>query len=359
MTLDLSSLLSSHRRVAILLHGGLQSRSGKTGLSLLRYSQANIVAVIDENHAGQSLAALTGIERAVPIVGDMTAALSYEPEVLAIGIAPSGGELPESWINELQQALKAELSIVNGLHTPLGTHPQLQPLLQPGQIIWDIRQEPDRLKVGRARARQLKALRVLTVGTDMSIGKMSASLELHHLSQKRGLKSCFIGTGQTGIAIAGTGVPLDAVRVDFAAGAIEQQVLTYGSEADIVHIEGQGSLLHPSSTATLPLIRGSQPTHLILVHRWGQTHIHSVPEVKIPPLPEVIELYDRIASVAGATAPVRVSAIALNTYGLSAEEADRAIAKTQKLTRLPCTDPIRYSADVLLDAILNSNSTAG
>ncbi|MDJ1185093.1 DUF1611 domain-containing protein [Roseofilum casamattae] len=359
MTLNLSSLLASDRRVAILLHGGLQNRSGKTGLSLLRYSQANIVAVIDENHASESLEALTGINRAVPIVGDLTAALACEPEVLAIGIAPSGGELPETWIDELQQALNAGLSIVNGLHTPLATHPQLQPLLKPGRVIWDIRQEPDNLKVGRARARQLKALRVLAVGTDMSIGKMSASLELHYLSQKRGLKSCFIGTGQTGIAIAGAGVPLDAVRVDFAAGAIEQQVLTYGSEADIVHIEGQGSLLHPSSTATLPLIRGSQPTHLILVHRWGQTHIHSVPDVEIPPLPEVIELYNRIASVAGATAPTKVMAIALNTYGLSAEDADLAIADTQELTGLPCTDPIRYNADPLLDAVLNPNSTAG
>jgi uncharacterized NAD-dependent epimerase/dehydratase family protein len=350
MTVDFSHLLTRNRRVAILLHGGLQGGTGKTGLSLIRYSEADMVVVIDEESGGRSLEALTGISRNIPIVANISQALTYKPDVLAIGIAPSGGALPEPWVKEIQQAVEAGLSVVNGLHTPLA--PQFQSFLKPGQIIWDIRQEPNNLTIGTAKARNLNNIRVLTVGTDMSIGKMSTSLELHRASQKRGLKSHFIGTGQAGIMISGRGVPLDAVRVDFAAGAIEQQVLTYGPEADILHIEGQGSLLHPGSTATLPLIRGSQPTALILVHRWGQTHIRHAPQVTIPALPEVIELYERVASVAGATEPVRVKAIALNTYECTPEEADGAIAEIQHLTGLPCTDPIRYNADRLLDAVL-------
>ncbi|MBP0014402.1 MAG: DUF1611 domain-containing protein [Roseofilum sp. SBFL] len=354
---DFPNLLAPNRRVAILLHGGLQGTAGKTGLSLIRYSEANIVVLIDEESGGRSLEELTGISHNIPIVANISEALNYEPEVLAIGIAPSGGALPEPWVNEIQQAVEVGLSVVNGLHTPLA--PQFQSFLKLGQMIWDIRQEPKHLTIGRAKARELANTRVLTVGTDMSIGKMSTSLELHRASQQRGLKSHFIGTGQAGIMIAGKGVPLDAVRVDFAAGAIEQQVLTYGTEADILHIEGQGSLLHPSSTATLPLIRGSQPTGLILVHRWGQTQIRHAPQVAIPPLPDVIDLYERVASVAGATEPIRVKAIALNTHKFSKEEADRAIAEIQNLTGLPCTDPIRYSADYLLDALLNPNSTSG
>lgn len=347
----LEMLINPEQRVAILLHEGIQGSKGKTGLGLLRYSDAEIVAVIDSESAGQSLESLTGISREVPIVPSVSAALSYHPDVLVIGIAPSGGALPDAWWQEVKQAVAAGLSVVNGLHTPMATDPELQPLLKTGQKIWDLRQEPSLLSIASAQARQLTCLRVLTVGTDMAIGKMSASLELHRTALKRDLRSQFLGTGQTGMMIAGRGVPLDAVRVDFAAGAVEQAVMQLGADCEILHIEGQGSLLHPGSTATLPLIRGSVPTHLILVHRWGQTHIHNCPDVEIPSLPRVIELYERVANVAGAVQPVPVAAVALNTAKLSEAEAQRAIDLTQRETGLPCSDPVRYDGSILLDAI--------
>lgn len=353
MNLEASRAKLQNGKIAILLHNGLQRRQGKTGLALLRYSPAEIVAVIDREFAGESIPKLTRIPREVPIVASVADALSYHPDAIAIGIAPSGGALPNEWIAELKQAVIAGVSIVNGLHTHLATHPELQPLLQKEQFIWDIRQEPPGLGIASAKARQLSCLRVLTVGTDMSIGKMSTSLELHHASLKRGLKSRFIGTGQAGIMISGAGVPLDAVRVDFAAGAVEQQVLKYGADYDILHIEGQGSLVHPGSTATLPLIRGSQPTHLILGHRWGQTRIHNCPDVEIPPLPQAISLYEKVASVAGATHPIRVAGIALNTAKIEDDETARdAIAQTQAETGLPCTDTVRFGGETLLEAIL-------
>ncbi|MCD8485181.1 MAG: DUF1611 domain-containing protein [Desertifilum sp.] len=353
MSLEAQRAKLQNGKIAILLHDGMQRRQGKTGLALLRYSPAEIVAVIDREFAGESVTKLTRIPREVPIVASVAEVLSYQPDAIAIGIAPSGGALPDEWIAELKQAVAAGISVVNGLHTPLGTHPELQPLLQGEQFIWDIRQEPPGLGIASAKARQLSCLRVLTVGTDMSIGKMSTSLELHRTSLKRGLKSCFVGTGQAGIMISGAGIPLDAVRVDFAAGAVEQQVLKYGAESDILHIEGQGSLMHPGSTATLPLIRGSQPTHLILGHRWGQTQIHNCPDVEIPPLPQAIELYEKVASIAGATHPIRVAGVALNTAKIdNDEQAREAIAQTQAETGLPCTDAVRFGGDVLLDALL-------
>ena len=232
----------------------------------------------------------------------------------------------------------------------MAADPELQALLRTGQQIWDLRREPTGLSIASGAARQLSCLRVLTVGTDMAVGKMSTSLELHRTSLGRGMRSQFLGTGQTGMMIAGRGVPLDAVRVDFAAGAVEQAVMQ-SPRCEILHIEGQGSLLHPGSTATLPLIRGSQPTHLILVHRWGQTHIHHCPDVEIPALPRVIELYERVANVAGAVEPVKVAAVALNTAKLSEIEAMRAIDLTQRETGLPCSDPVRYDGSILLDAI--------
>ena len=251
----------SKKKVAILLHDGVKGVYGKTGLALLRFSDAAIVAVIDRQCAGESLPQLTGINRNVPIVGTVEEALNYAPSVLVIGIAPSGGVLPIEWLTEIKQAVSAGLSIVNGLHTPMKTMPEFQ-TLKSGQWIWDVRQEPDNIEVASAKAQTLSCQRFLTVGTDMGIGKMSTSLELHKASQKQGMRSHFLATGQTGIMISGDGVALDAVRVDYAAGAVEQLVMRYG-DCDILHVEGQGALLHPGSTATLPLIRGTQPTALI------------------------------------------------------------------------------------------------
>jgi uncharacterized NAD-dependent epimerase/dehydratase family protein len=154
--------------------------------------------------------------------------------------------------------------------------------------------------------------------------------------------------------ISGSGIPLDAIRVDFAAGAVEQLVVEASGDRDILHLEGQGSLLHPSSTATLPLMRGSQPTHLVLVHRAGQTQIRNAPHVQIPPLPDVVQLYEALAAAAGAFAPARVAAIALNTAHLSADDAQHAITQVEQDTHLPCTDPVRLDASRLLAAILNA-----
>ncbi|MBW4691087.1 MAG: DUF1611 domain-containing protein [Lyngbya sp. HA4199-MV5] len=345
-------MMQPDQRLAILLHEGVQGVQGKTGLTMLRYSEAAIVAVIDRATAGASIPELTGIPRDVPIVASVADALTHKPDVLVIGIALLGGVLPKDWRQDIQQAIAAGLSIVNGLHTPLNRDPTLQALLKPGQWIWDVRQEPPALGVGTGQARSLSCLRVLTVGTDMSVGKMSTSLELHRASVKQGLRSRFLASGQAGMMISGSGIPLDAIRVDFAAGAVEQLVMQAGSDRDILHIEGQGSLLHPASTATLPLLRGSQPTHLVLVHRAGQTHIRNAPHVQIPPLPDVIQLYETVAAAAGAFASVQVAAIALNTGHLSASEAQQAIEQVQQKTQLPCTDPVRLSAKPLLDAIV-------
>lgn len=341
--------LKPDQRVAILLHDGIQGTQGKTGLALLRYSQAPIVAVIDRQCAGESLPALTGIAREVPIVATVAQALAYAPDVLAIGIAPSGGGLPDEWQQEIKQAIVAGLSIVNGLHTPC--LPELRDSLREGQWIWDVRQEPSGLTIGSGKARLLTCQRVLTVGTDMGVGKMSTSLELNSAAQRRGLRSLFLATGQAGLMIAGNGVPLDGVRVDFAAGAVEQLVIR-GKDYDMLHIEGQGSLLHPGSTATLPLIRGTQPTQMILVHRAGQTHIRNHPHVPIPPLAKVIQLYETVAAAGGAFTPVPVVAIALNTAHLETAVAQLAIEQTQAETGLPCTDVVRFGADALLDAVL-------
>ena len=340
--------LTAEHRVVILLHQGIRSRHGKTGLTFLRYSEATVVAVIDKQCAGESLSQLTGIPQEVPIVSNLAEALPYQPNVLLIGIAPSGGALPEPWWQEVKQGVEAGLSLVNGLHTPMAS---MFKNLKPSQWIWDIRQEPKNVTIGSAKARELPGQRILTVGTDMACGKMSTSLELERAALKRGIKSKFLATGQGGVMIAGDGIALDAIRIDFAAGAVERMVMDFANQYELLIVEGQGSLLHPGSTATLPLLRGSQPTGLILVHRARQDRIFDLPEVKIPPLPEVVHLYETVASVGGTFAPVKVKGISLNTFHLDEAAAKQEIARVREETGLPCTDVIRFGGEELLDAV--------
>jgi uncharacterized NAD-dependent epimerase/dehydratase family protein len=340
-------------RLALLQHGGLLGRSGKTGLSLLRYKQEKIVAVIDRECAGRSLREITRLplERDIPIVADATAALPCRPEAIAIGIAPSGGRMPPADLADVRTAVRAGVSIWNGLHTPLSADPEIAAALRPGVYVWEMRQEPPGLSVGKGSARRLACARILFVGTDMAIGKMTAALECERAAREYGLRSRFIATGQAGMMIAGDGVCVDAVRVDFASGAIETQVLKHGPENDCLWVEGQGSLLNPASTATLPLIRGTQPTHLVLVHRAGMKHLQDYSDIPIPPLRKVIELYEMVAAAGGAFSPAPVCAIALNTWGLDDSAAQKEIDAARAATGLLVTDVVRNGAKSLVQAI--------
>ena len=242
-------------RLVLLQHGGLASLTGKTGLAMLRHRAGPIVAVIDPDHAGQSLQRVTGIERDVPVVADLAAALPYEPEVAVVGLAPSGGRLPDPVRHDALAALRAGLHLASGLHTRLANDPELAEACWSDRWIWDLRREPEGLNVGQARAAALPCRRFLAVGTDMAVGKMSACLSLLEAAQRSGIPARFVGTGQAGILISGEGVALDAVRIDYAAGAVEAAVLRAADalpEQGLVLVEGQGSLCHPASTATLP-----------------------------------------------------------------------------------------------------------
>ena len=355
--------LQPDQRLVLLMHGGSDNLSGKTGLAMLRYSRAPIVAVVDPQQAGQPLQAICGIDHPAPVVASLAEALPHGPQVAVIGLAPSGGVLPDAMRRDVAHALRAGLSVANGLHTRLAADPTLAALVQQGQWIWDLRQEPQGLRVAGARAAELACRRLLAVGTDMAVGKMSACLELQAEALRRGLDARFVGTGQAGILISGAGVALDAVRVDYAAGAVEAAVLEAAAGSPLglgpitpaswILVEGQGSLAHPGSTATLPLIRGSQPTDLLLVHRAGQRTIKGLPQIAVPPLDQLIETVEALAALGRPDGRrPRVRAIALNTALLDDAQASAALAETQLTTGLPCHDPVRHAAGPLLDALL-------
>ncbi len=355
-------MLSPDDPVVLLQHHGLDNLSGKTGLTLLRYRSGPVHAVVDPSHAGASLPKVCGIARDVPVVASLAEALPLLPAdrraVAVVGLAPSGGRLPPELRADLAVALRAGLCVASGLHTRLAEDPELAALCRPGSWIWDLRREPADLPVASARAALLPCRRVLAVGSDMSVGKMSACLEIEAAARRSGVEARFVGTGQAGILISGAGVALDAVRVDWAAGAVEQAVLQAaegaGGEA-LVLVEGQGSLCHPGSTATLPLLRGSQPTALLLVHRAGQRAIRNQDHIPLPPLPQLIHSLEALAALGRphtATPPPRVVAIALNTGHLGEQEAAAAIAATLEETGLPCADPVRQGGEALLPPLL-------
>ncbi|WP_221031436.1 DUF1611 domain-containing protein [Actomonas aquatica] len=355
MSDDFSSHATQPQRLVLLQHGGFSSRYGKTGLSLLRYRGAEVVAVIDREFSGRSLREVSRLPDVpdLTIVATMEEALATRPTVLAIGISPSGGRVQEDWWSDLRAAVRAGVSVWNGCHTPLAADPEVAAALRPGVRTWDLRREPADLKPGKAAARGLGCKRVLFVGTDMNIGKMTAALEFDRATRERGLRSAFVGTGQTGMMIAGTGVCLDAVRVDFASGAVEAEVMRHGADADVVWVEGQGSMFNPSSTATLPLLRGTQPTHLVVVAKAGLSSLQAFPDIVLPPLPTVVSFYETVAAAGGALTPAKVMGIALNTWGLDDAAAQAAVDAAAAETGLPCTDVVRFGPGAIFDAILS------
>lgn len=329
--------------------GAMRDASGKMGFGVLRYSPNPIVCVIDPEHVGLDAKDVTGIPRSCPVVATVDDACRLGADVFLLGIAPPGGLIPADWYREINQAWDEGMSIINGLHDRLA--PRFSETGgESNQWVWDIRTEPEGLKPNTGAAAGLAPKRVLFIGTDMAVGKMTAGLELWAEARKQNVKAEFVATGQIGITIMGSGVPLDAIRVDFASGSIEGEMMRY-PDADMILVEGQGSLIHPGSSATLPLIRGSMPTHLILCARAGQTHLARNDSIKIPPLREFITMYEDLAEACNTFARPKTIAIALNCGHLNDAEADRATQEIEAETGLPTTDPVRHGAGRLLEAL--------
>ena len=342
-------MLKREQKLAIYMENAVLSYGGKMGFGILRYSPNEVVCVIDSVTAGKNIQDVIGTPRRCPVVATGEEALALGADVLVLGIAPPGGLIPAAWYPVIDRAVEGGLSIINGLHDLLG--PRYSDL-RAGQWVWDIRIEPTGLKPGTGAAASLPNRRVLLIGTDMAIGKMTAGLEIYREAKERGVKTEFIATGQIGITITGAGVPLDAIRVDFSTGAIEREVMA-AKDADLIIVEGQGSLGHPGSTANLPLLRGSMPTHLILCHRAGQTVLTTLPEVPIAPLGDFIRLYEALATACGIfIQPVTVG-VALNTAHIESDvEAREACERIEKELGLPTVDPVRHGTSRLVDALL-------
>ena len=338
-------------RYLILAEGAFGPFSSKTAVGCIRFTPEQVVGVLDSATAGRTVQDVLGFGGAIPVVASVAAGMPLNPNILLIGIAPSGGKLPEEWRPVLRAALESGLHVWSGLHVFIGDDPEFAALARKQNVnILDVRKPPADLPISSGRVRDVAATVILTVGSDCNIGKMTTQLAVREALRHRGVRVAFAGTGQTGIFIDGKGIAVDAVVADFIGGAAERLVLESAQDADIVLVEGQGSLIHPGfSGVTYGLIHGSLPHALVLCTQPSRVTIRNNDWVKIPSLKSLIALHDAV------TAPLRHAptiAVAMNTCDLSDEAARDAIERAMAETRLPATDPVRFDPAPIADAIL-------
>jgi len=320
---------------------------GKTMRGVLRYRRDDVVAILDSTRAGET-------EDGAPVVSSVEEVLPLGPTTALVGVATQGGRFPPEWIAILRACVEHGLDVENGLHVFLADDAELRELAaRRGVELRDLRRPPAELSTATGENLAVDATIVLTVGSDCAIGKMTVSLELDLEARRRGVRSVFVPTGQTGMAIAGWGIAVDAVVADFIAGVAERLVVEGRSRGgELLWVEGQGSLLHPVySGVALGLYHGSAPHLLVLCHECGRTEIEGAgggPH-PIPPLADLVELHERLALP---VRPARVAAVALNTSALGEAEARAAIARAEAETGLPADDPVRFGASKLVDAVL-------
>jgi uncharacterized NAD-dependent epimerase/dehydratase family protein len=276
-------------------------------------------------------------------------ARSAGANTMVVGTANAGGVMSPQTVSDVVAAIEAGLNIASGLHQRLDSQPEIAAAAaRTGRVLFDARRFGDRIPVGNGKTRSGR--RLLTVGTDCSVGKMYTTLALEREMRRRGLLADFRATGQTGILIAGGGVPIDALIADFISGGAEW-VAPARTDGGWDLIEGQGSLFHPSyAGVTLGLIHGSQPDALVLCHEPGRPHMRALPHYRVPDLKTCL---DANLQAARLTQPdVIPVGIALNTSKLSRAEAAAACREAEDILGLPCQDPMTMGVARLIDKLV-------
>ena len=279
---------------------------------------------------------------------DLAEAWERGARTLVIGVANRGGVISEAWLDVLREALEMGYDLASGLHNLLRDEKILKATAaRAGRDLHDVRIPTVSYPIADGKKRTGK--RCLAVGTDCSVGKMYTGLAMDGEMKKRGMKSTFRPTGQTGILITGGGIPLDAVVADFMAGSVEW--LSPDNDPDHWdHIEGQGSLFHVSfSGVTMALIHGGQPDALILSHEPTRTHMRGLPDYELPTLERLRDTALPLARIANPDC--QVAGVSINTKALGEDEAMRLCEEVETRLGLATVDPFRHGAGRLVDAL--------
>lgn len=339
------------RRLLVQAEGRFSPLKSKTANGAIIYLPQEVVAVIDSTKAGMTAQQVLGYGGGIPVVKDLDEGLRFSPTHLLIGIAPTGGLLPDAWRESIKKAIRHRLHILSGLHTILSDDPDFAALAREnGVILTDYRKilpESEVVAKGSWRTRQAKT--ILTVGTDCNIGKMTTIVEVHKEFLKRGLKADFVATGQTGILIRGRGIAVDSIIGDYIGGCVEKEVDQSSAEGyDYILVEGQGALTHMGySGVTLGLIHGTMPDAMIFCHQ--PTRIKDDYGLNLPDINRLIRLHE---DVVGFFRDTKVVGIGLSSVGLTDQESREAAARITQETGLPAVDTFRFGGAELTDALL-------
>lgn len=270
-------------------------------------------------------------------------------KTLIVGVANAGGVLPDHWTAEIVAAIEAGMDVASGLHTRLGSKPEIrEAAARHGRQLLDVRHSDQRFDTGKGTKRP--GLRLLTVGTDCSVGKKYTALALEKGMRARGMDADFRATGQTGVFISGRGVAIDAVVADFISGAVEW-ICPAAAPAHWDLVEGQGSLFHPSfAGVSLGLLHGAQPDAFVVCHEPTRTTMRGVKH-PLPSIQDVIDLTIRCGSLTNPA--IRAVGISINTEKLGEDEARRYVAEISRSHGLPATDPIRFGVESIIDRLVS------
>lgn len=278
-------------------------------------------------------------------------AVAKGAKTFVLGTANAGGVLAEHWIPMIVEAIQLGMHVASGLHQRLADIPAIADAAKAAGVqLFDLRHYADKLDVGNGKKRS--GQRLLTIGTDCSVGKMFTTLALEKAMKERGMKATFCATGQTGILVEGKGIAVDAVISDFIAGAAEA-LSPACNDDEWQLIEGQGSLLNPAfSGVTMGLLHGAQPDALVLCHEANRPHTRHMPHMPMPKVEDIIELGLRLAKLTNPNP--RFVGMAINTSSLNEEDAKAYLKAMEEKHGLPATDPVRFGVENIVDNLINT-----
>ncbi len=336
-------------RVVVLAHEQFPDRA-KTAVGILRYSEHEVVAVLDRDRAGTRVNEYVPDVQDAPIVSNVEA-VEKPVDALIIGIAPIGGDFDPSWRPDVRAAITAGADVFSGLHYFLTEDDEFASLAaSTGSELHDLRKPPTDLDVAAGTARELDVPIITTVGTDCSVGKMTTTMELANALTAAGYDAGVVPTGQTGLLIEGWGIAVDRVPGDFINGAVERMIKQAATEHELLIVEGQGSIVHPAySAVTMGILHGSMPDGMVLCHTAGRDRLHGYESVSMPPIETYVRRYEELLTP---IAPSQVIAGGINTSNIEQQtDARAAVQRFSEAAGVPATDPVRFGTDRLVQAV--------